>query len=134
MRFSPRSVEAFNRSGVLIQELEYPTLAMFSNPRDTSPKVAQIKLEVAIQGREGKFRALKKEYDAVCALEAEGKWQENQKGTSITAMQGLQPKSAMIEQEKMALERIKMKQQMEIEKMLGQEFTRKAIEKRNAEN
>jgi hypothetical protein len=34
-------------------------------------------------------------------------------------MQGLQPKSAMIEQEKMALERIKMKQQMEIEKMLG---------------
>jgi hypothetical protein len=34
-------------------------------------------------------------------------------------MQGVQPKSAMIEQEKMALERIKLKQQMEIEKMLG---------------
>lgn len=55
--------------------MEYPTLAMFSNPRDSSPKVAKIKLEVAVQGREAKFKALKKEYDAVCALEAEGKWQ-----------------------------------------------------------
>lgn len=39
----------------------------------------------------------------------------------------------MIEQEKAALERIKAKQQLEIEKMLEQEFTKKQIEQRNAE-
>jgi len=39
----------------------------------------------------------------------------------------------MIEAEKAALERIKAKQQLEIEKMLEQEFTKKQIEQRNAE-
>jgi hypothetical protein len=38
----------------------------------------------------------------------------------------------MIEQEKQALEKIKIKQQLEIEKMLSAEFARKNIEQRNA--
>jgi len=44
-----------------------------------------------------------------------------------------QPKSAMIELEKLALERIKIKQEKDIQKMLEAEFVRKQIEKRNAE-
>lgn len=39
----------------------------------------------------------------------------------------------MIELEKQAIERIKIKQQLEIEKMLSAEFARKNIEQRNAE-
>jgi hypothetical protein len=46
---------------------------------------------------------------------------------------GEQPKSAMIEAEKAQLELIKQRQQKEIEKMLGAEFTRQETEKRNAE-
>lgn len=39
----------------------------------------------------------------------------------------------MIELEKQALEKMKIKQQLEIEKMLGAEFTKKQIEQRNTD-
>ena len=39
----------------------------------------------------------------------------------------------MIEMEKIAIEKIKIKQQQEIEKLLEYEFTRQALEKLNAE-
>lgn len=39
----------------------------------------------------------------------------------------------MIEQEKLAIERIKIKQQKEVEKMLQAEFAKQQIQKRNAE-
>ena len=45
----------------------------------------------------------------------------------MSKINNAQPKSAMIEQEKAALERMKVKQQQEIEKMLEQEFTKKQI-------
>lgn len=53
--------------------------------------------------------------------------------STMSKVGNAQPKSAMIEAEKAALERIKAKQQLEIEKMLEQEFTKKQIEQRNAE-
>lgn len=77
MQFSPRSLEAFKRSGVLLQELVYPTLDMFADARNRSPDIANVKLEVALQGRITKFKALKKEYENVCILESEGKWYPN---------------------------------------------------------
>ena len=68
--------------------MAYQNIGMFHNPRDSSPEIARIKLEVSMQGRENKFKALFKEYKYVCKEEMEGKWApgENQKGGSITAL------------------------------------------------
>lgn len=44
---TPRSVEAFNRSGVLPAELAVPHVGQFMDGREKSPELAHIKLEAA---------------------------------------------------------------------------------------
>jgi hypothetical protein len=67
-------------------------------------------------------------------LEQQGKWKANpSRKSSKKPANGQEPKSAMIELEKQALEKMKIKQQLEIEKMLGAEFTKKQIEQRNTD-
>jgi hypothetical protein len=59
---TPRSVEAFKRTGVLPQEIIYPTLQMFQDPRDKSPEIAKIKLNAAVDARKNLMRLLLSEY------------------------------------------------------------------------
>ena len=127
--YTPRSLEAFNRSGVLPEELVAPTLDQFLSQK-VDPEVAKIKFQLAKDNRENKFKVLLNTYNEVCDLEAQGKWSPERLLGSISPKASVgagQPKSAMIEAEKAALERIKMKQQKEIEKMLGLEFQKQAI-------
>lgn len=55
----------------------------------------------------------------MCKEADSGKWSPERTNHSKSMSISIQPKSAMIEQEKAAIERIKLKQQKEIEKMLG---------------
>jgi hypothetical protein len=71
---TPRSVEAFKRTGVLPQEILYPTLQMFTDPMDKSPEIAQIKLQAAIDARKNLMKLLVSEYQTIQHLEREGKW------------------------------------------------------------
>jgi hypothetical protein len=69
-------------------------------------------------------------------LDAEGRFEpEASKMTGCS--QSFQPsgkgRSTLIDLERKALNRMKFKQQKEIEKMLEQEFHRKAIDKKNEE-
>jgi hypothetical protein len=80
-----------------------------------------------LNARENKFRVLKQEYQTVCRLAQDGKWPPHVPSKTT------RPKSAMIDKEMVDLEKIKRKQQLDIEKMLGQEMNRKSIEMRNAE-
>lgn len=96
-------------SGVLPEEIIYPKLEHFCNARDHSPEIAQIKLRKAIQAREQKLKILVRDYRKIHHLENDGKW--DPEGSVMKASQNsqMQPKSAMIELEKQAIEKIKLK-------------------------
>lgn len=67
---TPRSQEAFRKSGVLPEEIIYPLAEHFDGPED----IVQIKLKKAIYARDLKMRALYTDYQKVRDLDAGGKW------------------------------------------------------------
>ena len=103
--YTPRSIEAFNRSGVLPEELVAPSFDKFLSPK-VDPEIAKIKFQLAKDNRENKFKVLLSTYNEVCELEAQGKWSPERLMGSISpkaSAGAAQPKSAMIEAEKAAL-------------------------------
>ena len=132
--FTPRSAECFQRTGVLPMEIVCPTIQEFAGAAD--PEIAQIRLKNALEARNQKMKLLVADYNKILQMDAEGRFEpeaSKMTGCSQSIQQSGKGRSTLIDLERRALNRMKFKQQKEIEKMLEAEFHRKAVEKKNEE-
>ena len=66
-RLTPRSVEAFRRSGILPSDIVYPCL-------EDNSELAHIRLKAALDCRDNFMKVLARDYAIIKDLAAEGKW------------------------------------------------------------
>lgn len=71
-RLTPRSEEAFRRSGILPSDIIYPTLHDFKDSLTT--ELAQIRLNATQVVRDNFMKVLARDYELIKTLESEGKW------------------------------------------------------------
>jgi len=66
-RLTPRSQEAFRRSGILPMEIVYPTLDDFKDAE--APELALIRLKAAQDCRENFMKVLARDYEIIKRLD-----------------------------------------------------------------
>lgn len=158
---SPRSLEACKRQGIEAHEISYSTLKQFKKSlgveaSQLTPQILQLRYDHHEQKRQEKIRILVEERLRIIDEESRGAWvpgnqlskHSSNSGGKASMAQGHMASSAfqgskmitsgpvdsaMLERERQQLEKIKFKQQKEIEQMMEHERKLQEIRLKNEE-